>query len=140
MAGADGDCLEVEAEIEVRDDASVRLALSRSPDGEERTTVSWHRDEQVLRLDRSRSSRDPDVDRGVRDAPLDLTPGEPLTLTAFLDRSVVEAFGNRRAALTGRVYPPDRTASASSCLPDAAAPTCAAAASGAAPRSGESEA
>ncbi len=105
MAGADGDCLEVEAEIEVRDDASVRLALSRSPDGEERTTVSWHRDEQVLRLDRSRSSRDPDVDRGVRDAPLDLTPGEPLTLTAFLDRSVVEAFGNRRAALTGRVYP-----------------------------------
>ena len=47
----------------------------------------------------------------MHDASLALAPGEPLTLKAFLDRSVVEAFANRRAALTGRLYPtrPDRT-------------------------------
>ena len=103
--GADGDCLEVEAEIDVRDAASVGLTLSRSPDGEERTTVSWHRDEEVLRLDRTHSSLAPDVGRDVHDAPLALAPGDPLTLTIFLDRSVVEAFANCRAALTARIYP-----------------------------------
>ena len=62
-------------------------------------------------MDRTRSSLDPEIGRGVHDASLPLAPGEPLTLTAFLDRSVVEAFGNRRAALTGRIYPtrPDST-------------------------------
>ena len=110
--GADGDCLEVEMEIEVRDAASVGLTLCRSKDGEEQTTIAWHRDEAVLRLDRTHSSLDPDVGRGVHDAPLALAPGEPLTLTVFLDRSVVEAFANRRAALTARIYPtrPDSTA------------------------------
>ena len=39
--GVDGDCLEVETEIEVRDAASVGLTLCSSPRGEERTTVSW---------------------------------------------------------------------------------------------------
>ena len=109
--GADGDCLEVEMEIEVRDAASVGLTLCRSRDGEEQTTIAWHRDEAVLRLDRTHSSLDPDVGRGVHDAPLALAPGEPLTLTVFLDRSVVEVFANRRAALTGRIYPtrPDST-------------------------------
>ena len=109
--GADGDCLEVEAEIEVRDAASVGLTLCRSPDGKERTTTLWQREEEVLRLDRTHSSLDPEVGRGVHDAPLSLAPGEPLTLTVFLDRSVVEAFANRRAALTARIYPtrPDST-------------------------------
>ena len=96
----------------MRDAASIGLTLCRSPGGEERTTVSWHRDEKVLRLDRTHSSLDPDVGRGVHDAPLAPKPAEPLTLTVFLDRSVVEAFANRRAALTGRIYPtrPDSTA------------------------------
>ena len=111
LHGADSDCLEIETEIDVRDAASVGLTLCRSPGSEEQTTVAWHRDEQVLRMDRTRTSLHPDVGRGVHDAPLSLAPGEPLTLTVFLDRSVVEAFGNRRAALTGRVYPtrPDST-------------------------------
>ena len=109
--GADTDCLEVEAEIDVRDAASIGLTLCCSPGSEEQTTVSWHRDEQILRLDRTHSSLDPDVGRGVHDAPLGLAPGEPLTLTVFLDRSVVETFANRRAALSGRIYPaqPDST-------------------------------
>ena len=41
LHGADGDCLPVEAEIEVRDAASVGLTLCRSPDGEEQTIVAW---------------------------------------------------------------------------------------------------
>ena len=42
LHGADGDCLPVEAEIEVRDAASVGLTPCRSPDGEEQTIVAWH--------------------------------------------------------------------------------------------------
>ena len=70
LHGADGDCLQVEAEIEVRDAASVGLTLCRSPDGEEQTIVAWHRDEQVLRLYRTRSSLNPEAGRSVHDAPL----------------------------------------------------------------------
>lgn len=121
----------------VRDAASAALTLCRSPSGEERTTISWHCDEEVLRLDRTHSSLDPDVGRGVHDAPLSLVPREPLTLTVFADRSVVEVFANRRAALTARIYPTDRTEPASGCSPPAAAPTSAAAAYGAAHRSGD---
>ena len=77
-----------------------RPHLHRSPGLEEHTTVSWHQDEEVLRLDH------PDFGRRLHDAPLcPATPREPLTLTAFLDRPIVEAFANRRAALTGRIYP-----------------------------------
>ena len=109
--GADSDCLEMEAEIDVQDAASAGLTVCSSPGGEERTTISWHRDEEVLRLDRTHSILAPEVGRGVHDAPLSLKPGEPLTLTVFLDRSVVEAFANRRTALTARIYPmrPDST-------------------------------
>ncbi|MCY2932507.1 MAG: glycoside hydrolase family 32 protein, partial [Planctomycetota bacterium] len=39
--------------------------------------------------------------------PLELSPGEPLTLRVFLDRSVVEVFANRRVCLTERLYPAD---------------------------------
>ena len=39
--------------------------------------------------------------------PLELQPGEDLTLRVFLDRSVVEVFANRRACLTERLYPED---------------------------------
>ena len=103
--GADGDCLEVEAEIETRAATSVGLTLCSSPGGEERTTISWQRERRLLRLDRTHSNLAPDVGRGVHDVPLALAPGEPLTLTVFLDRSVVEAFANRCAALTRSIYP-----------------------------------
>ena len=139
LHGADGDCLQVEAEIEVRGAASVGLTLCRSPDGEEQTIVAWHRDEQVLRLYRTRSSLNPEAGRGVHDAPLAPAPGEPLTLTVFLHRSVVEAFANRRAPWSDASTPPGRTAAAWRCSPPTAL-TSAAAASGAAPRSGECEA
>ena len=135
--GMDGHCLEVEAEIDVRDAASVGLTLCRSPGGEEQTTVAWHRGEQLLRLDRTHSSLDPEVGRGVHDAPLSLAPGEPLTLTIFLDRSVVEAFANRRAALTARIYPTRPDSTGVDLFANGGTATCAAAGSGAARQSGE---
>ena len=41
----------------------------------------------------------------VQEAPLSLTPGEPLELRVFLDRSVLEVFANGRQCLTQRIYP-----------------------------------
>ena len=103
LHGADGDCLQVEAEIEVRDAASVGLTLCRSPDGEEQTIVAWHRDERVLRLDRTRSSLNPEAGRGVHDA----WPGAGRAAHAdglpapLRGRSVRQP----ARALVGRIYP-----------------------------------
>ena len=47
IESADGERLEVEAKVEVRDAASVSLTLCRSPGSDEQTTVSWHRNEQT---------------------------------------------------------------------------------------------
>jgi beta-fructofuranosidase len=42
--------------------------------------------------------------------PLELEPGEALTLRVFLDRSVVEVFANRKVCITERIYPEDLNA------------------------------
>jgi beta-fructofuranosidase len=102
---ARGDCVEIEAEIDVGHADVVGLKLRRSPGGEEETLVYYRPADRILILDRSRSSLDPDVGHTVDGAPLELAQGEPLRLTAFVDRSVVEVFGSSRACLTGRVYP-----------------------------------
>jgi sucrose-6-phosphate hydrolase SacC (GH32 family) len=41
----------------------------------------------------------------IQEAPLELGPGEPLTLRIFLDRSVLEVFANDRQCITQRIYP-----------------------------------
>jgi beta-fructofuranosidase len=43
--------------------------------------------------------------RIVEEAPLDLSPGEPLVMRVFTDRSVVEVFANDRQAIARMVYP-----------------------------------
>jgi beta-fructofuranosidase len=42
---------------------------------------------------------------GGRSAPLELSPGERLTMRVFVDGSVIEVFANRRVCLTERFYP-----------------------------------
>ena len=82
----------------------------------------------MLRVDVSRSSLDQEI-RYTRyrrpqphlseseqyvtaqEGPLELDPGELLTLRIFLDRSVLEVFANSRQCVTQRIYPtrPDST-------------------------------
>ncbi len=117
-----GDCLELAVEIDPLEAREVGLKVRRSPGGEEETAVSWDAVAAALRVEVSRSSLDREI-RYTRyrtpqphladseqhvtaqEGPLELTPGELLTLRIFLDRSILEVFANRRQCVTQRIYP-----------------------------------
>ena len=106
----------------------MQLNVLRSPGAEEQTSITyyntdrklsiWYDTQGVVCLDGTRSSTNPEawlrppesviIDRGPRDwatAPTATTPGQPVHLRVFIDRSVVEVFVNRRFYLAMRVYP-----------------------------------
>jgi beta-fructofuranosidase len=100
-----GGTLEIRLKAELRDARQVGLKVRQSPDAAEETTIAYDTATQNLVLDTRRSSLTPDASRRIYTSPLKLRAGEPLELTIFLDCSVVEIFANRRANLTGRIYP-----------------------------------
>ena len=123
-----GNSLELEAEIDPQLSRWVQLNVLRSPNAEEQTSIIfynfdrklsiWYDTKAVICLDGTRSSTLPDVwlrpperaevDYGSRDwnsAPTATTPGKPLKLRVFVDRSVVEVFVNGKHYLAMRVYP-----------------------------------
>ena len=101
----DGDCLEIEAEINVPPDARFTVDVRCSPDGEERTEVYCDAHQGVLGIDTRASSLDRSAQTRVSCGPLALRRDEPLRLRIFVDRSVVEVFANGRACVTERAYP-----------------------------------
>lgn len=111
LPGVAGDSLELLAELLPAPNGVCGLVLRRSPDGAEQTVLRYDTSEQILVLDRSRSSLDETVASTAHTAPLALSPGEPLRLRVFLDRSVIEVFANDQVSLTSRIYPtrPDST-------------------------------
>ena len=101
-----GDAYEIIAEFELGSADEVGIKLRHSPGGEEQTVITYSRDGGYLALDAERSSVSREVvSRGVQRASMDLGMDEPLRLHVFVDRSVVEVFGNRKVCLTKRVYP-----------------------------------
>ena len=123
-----GDTLELEAEFDPQLARWVQLNVLRSPNAEEQTSITfynfdrklsiWYDTKAVVCLDGTRSSTLPDVwlrppervevNSGSREwnaAPTATTPGQPLKLRVFIDRSVVEVFVNERHYLAMRVYP-----------------------------------
>jgi beta-fructofuranosidase len=100
-----GDALEILAEFELGDADAVGVKVRCSPDGVEQTLVIYDRMSQRLEIDRECASLDPEVQRDRRGGPLQLDNGETLKLHIFLDRSVVEVFGNNRVCVTSRIYP-----------------------------------
>lgn len=107
-----GKATEIEATIEPGDSREVGLYVLRSPDGVERTRISFlrligsKRDQSALQIDVSESSlRDDVFARPPETGPLPLAAEESLHLRVFVDRSVVEVFANDRQCLTLRAYP-----------------------------------
>jgi sucrose-6-phosphate hydrolase SacC (GH32 family) len=121
-----GDCLELSVEADVPPQGALSVLVRRSPDGAEQTAIVCDRKTGELRLDCARSSLDKDIhykswvisaprDAAERDrrltgqaAPFSLRDGEKLRLRIFLDRSIVEVFGNGRRYLTQRIFPQRR--------------------------------
>lgn len=97
-------CLEILATFVPGDAEAVGIKVRCSPNEEEHTLIAYDRANEILILDRKRSSASPDVDRDAHEGSLRLGE-EPLSLRVFLDKSVIEVFANHQTCLTSRVYP-----------------------------------
>ena len=103
--GISGDSLEIAAQFDPGDAEEFGLRVRCSPDGSEQTLISYDRARQRLKVNRSNSSLNSEVKRGISEGSLELAAGETLKLRVFLDGSVIELFANGRACLSDRVYP-----------------------------------
>jgi beta-fructofuranosidase len=104
-AEAEGDCLEIRADIDPGSEPQAGLKLRAAPDGSEQTLVYVDRAKRLICVDRSRSSTNPAADKSMQSGPFLLGRGEPLRLRVFLDGSVLEIFANDRFCLSARIYP-----------------------------------
>jgi beta-fructofuranosidase len=100
-----GDTLEIIAEFEPSYATEVGIVVRCSQDHREQTRVLYNCPDRQLIIDASRSSLSSTAHRGRHAGPLALSSEETLRLRIFLDRSVIEVFGNERLCATGRIYP-----------------------------------
>jgi beta-fructofuranosidase len=105
LKGVRGDALEIVAEIAPGSSEACGLRVRESPEGSERTMITYRRDSNTLAFDSRRSSLNLEATRGVMEGPLHLATNESLQLRVFLDGSVMEVYANGRTCLTGRAYP-----------------------------------
>ena len=112
LAGVGGKSIELRATIHPGAAREVGFYVLRSPDGAERTRISFYPNDHrrfgtgSLQIDVSETSVGADaLARSAEIGPLKLAEGEPLELRIFIDRSVIEAFANDRQCLTVRAYP-----------------------------------
>jgi beta-fructofuranosidase len=112
-----GNTIELNVEVDPQDAQQVQLNVLRSPDAQERTSITFFnygREQNVaaaysrpeIVLDGSQSSILNDVTaRPPERAILNKDRGDKLKLRIFIDRSVVEVFANGKQYLAMRVYP-----------------------------------
>jgi beta-fructofuranosidase len=121
LENIDGDCMEMEVEVDAMDANFIELKILRSPDSEEFTRIAFYknrgyrstlhrercsRSDSIISLDNSNSSIAPDVRaRLPENGGFDLPDGDPLKLRIFIDKSIVEVFANDRQCVALRVYP-----------------------------------
>ncbi|SMB85143.1 beta-fructofuranosidase [Deinococcus hopiensis KR-140] len=103
--GFQGTHLDLQLTLEADIEHPVHLSLLCSPDRSEETILTFDPGARLLKLDRSRSSLDPRVNRDSQRVHLALRRGERLELRVLLDGSVLEVYAGGRACLTSRLYP-----------------------------------
>lgn len=105
LDGIQGDCLEIELELEPNQEGELALLVCCSLDGVEQTRIVYNPATQQLTLDSTQSSLNEEVQHLTKSTLHYLGTDEPLNLHIFLDRSVIELSANGRTYLTNRVYP-----------------------------------
>ncbi len=112
IPGVSGNQLDIELELELQPGATVRFAVLACQDEQgravEETVIELSRaldpgTAGVLRLDRSRSSLDPEVDTAEKQGPVPMPDGR-VSLRVLVDHSALEIFANGKP-LTARSYP-----------------------------------
>jgi sucrose-6-phosphate hydrolase SacC (GH32 family) len=105
LQGVSGTTLKLEIKLRRGSSQSVSLLLRRSPDGKERTEIRYAWEFGRLVLDRSDSSIDRKVRRDLQETTYFPATPDELTVTVYLDKSVLEVFLDNRAAFATRIYP-----------------------------------
>lgn len=101
-----GDQLDLELRLAIPDHCLATIALRVSDEEAERTVVRLERDgdRAELRLDRSQSSLDPDVDASPRAGTVPVNADGRVDVRILVDHSALEVFAGG-VPLTARVYP-----------------------------------
>lgn len=97
--------LEMLVEIEVGESSTIELILGYLSNRGEITRISYSTFTDLLEVDTTQSSDNPDARGTLCQAPLVLDEGEVLRLHLFVDRSVLEVFANDRICMSSRMYP-----------------------------------
>jgi len=118
LDGIQGNSMEIQAEIEHRWASMIEMNVLRAPNREELTRIAFYHgrgyrrggrrrgNDSLISIDSSYSSVLPDVrSRAPETAPVHLDRAEPLKLSVFVDRSIVEVFVNGKQCIAVRVYP-----------------------------------
>jgi len=104
-AGIAGNAGRLDLTMHPGDARELGVAFYASPDQREQTRLVWKRTPGELVIDRSQSSLDERQNKTEFRTQHVLTKAEPLQLTLYLDRSLVEIYVNGKCCLTTRVYP-----------------------------------
>jgi sucrose-6-phosphate hydrolase SacC (GH32 family) len=104
LRGVGGDALDIVAEFDPEDADEFGLKVRASGDGREETLIYVDRRGSRFMMDLTRSSLAPDAERRLVGDAFEMRPGA-LRLRILVDRSVIEAFADGRAAIAGRAYP-----------------------------------
>ncbi|MBO5272985.1 MAG: glycoside hydrolase family 32 protein [Clostridia bacterium] len=96
---------EIKLKFKVEAGAECGMYVHMSPDGSEYTKVYYDEAARELVMDLRNSGKG--SWRVEERAPLDIKPGEKLTLDIFIDHAVVEVFANKRQAICRRAFTTD---------------------------------
>ncbi|MEM7032040.1 MAG: glycoside hydrolase family 32 protein [Chloroflexota bacterium] len=108
------DCMELKLTLNTADAKEYGVKVFCSPDKEEETVISYNVDQQTFIIDFEKASNDMEYPCGPQTlqsgnlkqrVPYMLSPNQPLELTIFVDRSVLEIFVNGDICIVQRVYP-----------------------------------
>ena len=104
--GLKGKSVEVYAEIEFEKGIeAIILNVFESPDGEEVTSIVVDVAQQMLSVDRTRSSLSPGVNKDILFGKAQYWEENRFILHVFIDKSIVEVFFNEHTSISTRVYP-----------------------------------
>ncbi len=105
ISGIQGDMLEIRIRLKAGTATQMGIKVRRSPGGEEETLLYYDAGEQMLKADRSKTSRSPEERcGGIQGGHLELK-GEDPDLHIYVDHSMIEMYANGLKSLTTRAYP-----------------------------------
>lgn len=104
LEGIQGDQVEIELELDIANAKHAGLKVLKEPNDEEETVLFYNNENKTINIDRERSSKDPDIEKGVQGGVLHLEDGI-LRLNVFIDKSIVEVYANHEKSISSRVFP-----------------------------------